>query len=271
MIGIPALASPFGAMSWMLRIGSVGVAISSLELLRHPADLGPRGLLDGEAQLTRARWLLPLRFLAPQVPAVALTWARFAAACAVVAGGGNFEVARAGAIVIAVTTLLLRFRSPQLIHAIGTIVMITFTAAALGLAVGTRLSLIFALGFIAAEGCLAYFVAGASKLAEPSWRAGRMIPLISTTLMWGSRTQAVMLRSHRRLALALSWATMLGECSVPLTLVVPLPVALVLLGCAGAFHVITAFQMGLNNFVWGFGSTYPAIIFCWYWLHGVPA
>jgi hypothetical protein len=28
-------------------------------------------------------------------------------------------------------------------------------------------------------------------------------------------------------------------------------------------------RMGLNSFVWAFGSTYPAIIFCWYWLHGV--
>jgi hypothetical protein len=269
MSGIPALTSPFGAMSWMMRIGSVGVAISSLESLLRRADLGPGGLLDGEIQLTRARWLLPLSFLAPSGPALALTGTRLAAACAVIVGASNFEVARAGAIVIAITTVLLRFRSPLGIHTSGTMVMITFTAAALGLTVGTRLSLIFALAFIAAQGCLAYFVAGATKLAQPSWRSGRVIPLISSTLMWGNGSRAVMLKSHRRLALALCWITMLGECSVPLTLVVPLPVAIVLLGCAGAFHVITAVEMGLNSFVWAFGSTYPAIIFCWYWLHGV--
>jgi hypothetical protein len=268
MIVIAALTSPFGAMSWMMRIGSVGVAISSLESLARRADLGPGGLLDGEVQITRARWLLPFGFLASRGPAVALTGARFAAACAVLAGASNFEVARAGAIVIAVTTVLLRFRSPLGIHASGTMVMITFTAAALGLAVGTRLALIFALAFIAAQGCLSYFVAGATKLATPSWRSGQAIPLISSTLMWGNGTQAVLLESHRRLALALCWITMLGECAVPLTLVVPLPVALALLGCAGAFHVITAVEMGLNSFVWAFGSTYPAIIFCWYWLHG---
>jgi hypothetical protein len=268
MIGIPALAAPFGAMSWVLRIGSVGVAISCLESLRRPADLGPAGLLDGEAQLTRARWLLPLAFLVPVRRAVTLTGIRLAAACALIAGAGNFEVARAGAIVIAATTLLLRFRSPLGIHASGAMVMVIFTAAALGMAVGTRLSLNFTLGFIAAQACLAYFVAGAAKLAEPSWRSGRAIPLISSTLTWGNGAHAAVLNSHRRLALALCWVTMLGECSVPLALVVPLPAAFAILGLAGFFHVLTAIEMGLNSFVWAFGSTYPAIIFCWYWLHG---
>jgi hypothetical protein len=268
MIGIPVLAAPFGAMSWVLRIGSVGVAISSLESLLRRADLGPGGLLDGEAQLTRARWLLPLAFLAPVGRAVVITGIRLAAACALIAGAGNFEVARAGAVVIAATTLLLRFRSPLGIHASGSMVMVTFTAAALGMAVGTRLALNFTLGFIAAQACLAYFVAGAAKLAEPSWRSGRAIPLISSTLMWGNGAHAAVLNSHRRLALALCWVTMLGECSVPLALVVPLPAAFVILGLAGFFHVLTAIEMGLNSFVWAFGSTYPAIIFCWYWLHG---
>jgi hypothetical protein len=269
MMGIPAITSPFGALSLVVRIGSIGVAISSLESLARRADLGPSGILDGAAQLTRARWLLRFAFLAAPGVAAALTWARLVASGVVIVGGGNFEVARAGAIVIAVATLLLRFRTPLGIHASGTMVMVTFTAAALGLAAGTRLSLVFALGFIAAQACLAYFVAGASKLAERSWRTGQALPLISSTLMWGSRSQALMLRSHHRLALALCWATMLAECAFPLVLAVPLPVTILLLSVTAAFHVFTAIEMGLNSFVWAFGSTYPAIIFCWYWLHGV--
>ena len=67
------------------------------------------------------------------------------------------------------------------------------------------------------------------------------------------------------------WTTMIGECSVPLSLVVPLPVALSILGCAATFHVASAAEMGLNGFMWAFGSTYPAIIYCWYWLHGAHA
>jgi len=263
------IASPFDALSLMLRIGSIGVAIGSLELLVRPADLRPIGLLDGEAQLTRARWLLALGFLAPAKIALALTGARLAAACAVLVAGGNFEVARAGAIVIAAATLLLRFRTPLGIHASGSMVMITFTAAALGLVAGTELSMTFALGFIAAQSCLAYFVAGASKLREPSRRSGQAIPLLSSTLMWGNRPQAVLLSTHHRLAVALCWITMLGECAVPLALVLPLPAALVVLGGAALFHIMTAIDMGLNSFVWAFGSTYPAILFCWYGLHGL--
>jgi hypothetical protein len=270
-MSLAALASPFGALSLVVRVGSVGVAISSLESLARRADLGPRGLLDGEAQLTRARWLLPFAFLTPSAVAVAITAARLAAACAVIAGGGSFAVARAGAIVIAVTTLLLRFRTVLGIHASGTMVMITFTAAALGLGTGTRRALDFALVFIAAQACLSYVVAGASKLQTASWRTGRAITLISSTLMWGNGNRARALRAHPRLAFWLCWATMLGECAVPLALVVPLPVTLALLACAGAFHVVTAMEMGLNSFVWAFWSTYPAIIFCWYGLHGAAS
>ncbi len=270
-MGIAALASPVTALSLVVRIGSVGVAISSLESLVRRADLGPRGLLDGTAQLTRARWLLPFAFLAPPATAVAVTGARLVAALAVVADGGNLAVARAGVIVIAVTTLLLRFRTVLGIHASGTMVMVTFTAAALGQGAGTRRALEYALVFIAAQACLSYFVAGVSKLGTRSWRAGQAVTLISSTLMWGNGNRALMLRAHPRLAFGLCWATMLGECAVPLALVVPLPVAVALLACAGVFHVVTAMEMGLNSFVWAFWSTYPAIIFCWYGLHGAGA
>jgi hypothetical protein len=225
-------------------------------------------LLDGEVQLTRARWLLRLAFLSSPGLAVALTGIRLVAACVMIAGGGTFAIARAGAVVIAATTLALRIRTPLGIHASGTMVMITFTAAALGLGAGTRLSMEFALGFIAAQACLSYFVAGATKLREPSWRTGRAIPLISSTLMWGRGREALVLNSHHRLALALCWLTMVGECAFSLTLAVPLRIAVLLLGCAFAFHVVTAIEMGLNSFVWAFGSTYPAIIFCWYFLRG---
>jgi hypothetical protein len=87
--------------------------------------------------------------------------------------------------------------------------------------------------------------------------------------MWGSHRQAVMLRAHPKLSWALCWTTMLGECSVPLALVVPLPVGLFILACAAVFHVVSAFTMRLNPFFWAFVSTFPAIIFCSDWLHGV--
>src|ERR1700727_234823 len=116
-MSILALTSPFDALSLGLRIGSIGVAISSLESLLRREDLGPRGLLDGEVQLTRARWLLRLAFLSSPGLAVALTGIRLVAACVMIAGGGTFAIARAGAVIIAATTLALRIRTPLGIHA----------------------------------------------------------------------------------------------------------------------------------------------------------
>lgn len=262
-----SLADPFGALSLVLRIGSVGVVISSLESLVRYRDLGPGGLLDGAIQITRARWLARLAAISSARAAVVLTVLRLVAGCVLIGAGGSFEVARAGAIVVAVTTLALRLRTTLGIHASGTMVMITFTAAALGLGVGTRLAMEFALGFIAAQTCLSYFVAGSAKLRERTWRSGVAIPRISGTLMWGNGHTAMVLQEHRELGLVLCWVTILGECSIPLTLAVPLPVTIALLACALLFHVVNAVMMGLNSFVWAFASTYPAVFFCWYFLH----
>jgi hypothetical protein len=271
------LASPFEAVGLVVRVGSIGVAISSLELLSHRTDLGGGGVLDAEVQLTRVSWLVRTRWrhllvlLSGDTATAAIVALRLVAACVLIGAAEIFEVARFGAVVVAATTLLLRLRSPIGIHASGSMVMVTFTACGLGLAVGTTTSMGFALAFVGGQACLSYFVAGSTKLREPSWRAGTAVPLIMATQMWGRRREALILGSHRELGLALCWVTMLGECSVPLSLVVPLPVALGILACAASFHIATAVEMGLNSFVWAFGSTYPAIIFCWYWLHGVHA
>jgi len=274
-MSVATLASPFDAISLVLRVGSIGAAISSLELLVHRDDLGDSGVLDGEVQLTRTRGLVQSRFrrwldtLATQKSATTIVAVRLLASCALITAASTFEVARFGAVVVAVTTLLLRLRSPLGIHASGSMVMVTFTSCAFGLAVGTGRSMGFALAFIGGQACLSYFVAGSHKFRAASWRSGTAIPLIASTLMWGRQREALLLRSRPGLGMVLCWTTMLGECSVPLSLVVPLPFALGILGCAAIFHVVTAAEMGLNSFVWAFGSTYPAIIYCWYWLHGV--
>ena len=126
-----------------------------------------------------------------------------------------------------------------------------------------------ALWFIASQGWLSYLVAGASKLRNPRWRRGEAIPALLSTTMWGGRREAALLRAHPRAGLVICWMTILGESSVPLSLVVPLPLALAILACAAVFHISTAFGMGLNVFVWAFPATYPAMIYCWYFVHGV--
>jgi hypothetical protein len=267
------LASPFDAVSLVLRVASVGVAISSAELLSRPADLRRPGLLSGDIQLTRHWWLVQtrLRGLVAVLTGggtLAVIAIRLAAALALVVGAGTFEVARVGAIAVAVTVLALRIRSPLGVHASGTMTLVVFVAAALGLAVGSSRAITISLWFIAAQGLLAYLVAGATKLREPAWRQGRAIPAIVATTMWGNRRDALLLRAHPRASFVLCWMTMVGECAVPLALVVPLPVTVAILAYAAGFHLLLAYEMGLNSFVWAFPATYPAILYCWYFLHG---
>jgi hypothetical protein len=273
-----SIATPFDALALVLRIGAVGTGISSLELLLNRRELGPTGLLDAEVQLTRSGWMVRTRrapartvlaLLRSPQGTQAMLWMRLAAAVALVVGASVFEVARFGALIVAAVTILLRIRSSLGIHASGSMVMVTFTGAGLGLLVGTDRSMRFALLFIALQACLSYFVAGSSKLGTPSWRQGRAVPLIASTTMWGGAREAAFLEAHPFPGFAISWMTMLGESVVPLALVLPLPVGIAILCCAGLFHLSAAFVMRLNSFVWAFCSTYPAIIFCSDWLHHV--
>ena len=272
MMGLAPLAAPVTALLLVVRIGSIGVAISSLESLapalrpRAPRPAQRRGAAH-QGAVAASRSPSSGRRARP----LALTGARLVAALAVVAGGGSFAVARAGVIIIAVTTLLLRVRTPIGVHASGAMVMITFTAAALGLGrrdpagaglrarCSSRRRRAWPTSSLARASSAPAVVAG---------RPGGHPP--SSTLMWGTGTRAPTLRAHPPPGVsALCWATMLGECSVPLALVAPLPAAVAAPRLPRVtFHVLTAIEMGLNSFIWAFWSTYPAIIFCWYWLHG---
>jgi hypothetical protein len=205
--------------------------------------------------------------LSRSTAATVLLALRLVAACTLIAGAGDFEVARFAALVVAVTTLLLRVRSTMGIHASGAMVMLVYTACTLGLAVGTGRSMRSALVFIAAQACLASFVAGSGKLGEATWRNGTAIPLLVSTLMWGRRSEALLLRAHPSYGRLLCWFTMAGECSVALSIFVPLPIGLGILALAALCHVVVAVAMRLPSFVWAFVSTYPAIIFCSNWFH----
>lgn len=268
-MSVPELASPFEALALAARVGAVGVAVSSLELLTHPEQIDPGGIFGARVQLTRGRWTLPFLWLSPMAVGMGLVAVRLAAAVALVVGATEHHVAAIGCAAVALTTLLIRVRTPLSIHASGAMTTVTMVAAALGFGVGTTQAMEYALAFIAAQAGLAYFVAGATKMAQADWRQGRAVPLISSTLTWGGRREAVFLQTHPPVARALCWATMVLECLLPISLALPLPLLVGVLACALAFHLAIAFEMSLNAFVWAYASTYPAIIFAWYWLHGI--
>jgi hypothetical protein len=265
--------APFHAIAAVLRIGAIGVAITSLEELSRPHDTKPGGILDVEVQLARRRSLARLssRFTTTSLRGgvLALTWFRLFGALSLVAGAQVFAVARLGSIVVAISSLLLRLESTTGTHASGSMATTTFLACGLGTAVGSDRAMSFALAFIAANACLAYLVSGLRKLQEPRWRSGQAIAVNASTLMWGNQRTALLLRGHPNVGLALCWTTIMIECLLPTALLVPIPVGFVLISLAASMHVAIAIDMGLNCFVWSFVATYPAIVYCAGWLHHI--
>jgi hypothetical protein len=118
------------------------------------------------------------------------------------------------------------------------------------------------LSFVAAQACLSYFTAGAAKCWARGWRDGTFLPSVLRTCSYGGTHVGEFFARRRLLARVAANGMMFYECAFPLVVLAPRPVVLGWLSCGLAFHVSVAAIMGLNNFVWAFGATYPAIFWC---------
>lgn len=136
--------------------------------------------------------------------------------------------------------------------------MIIFGAISLASYHYTNNLIMIALCFIAAQSILSYVVAGVSKLWGPLWRQGEALGLIMRTKTYGSAWAHHIISSYR-LSKNVSRFTVLWECLFPLVLVDALTYPM--LSISMSFHIGNAFVMGLNNFLWSFLATYPAIIY----------
>lgn len=118
-----------------------------------------------------------------------------------------------------------------------------------------------ALAFIAGQAGLAYGVAGIAKLFGPKWRNGTAVMEILGTHGHGSRVVSDVFRRSPWLSPAATWLVVAMELVLPLALFLPLGPCIFLLFCGALFHCGAAIGMGLNNFVYAFLATYPAIVF----------
>ena len=116
-----------------------------------------------------------------------------------------------------------------------------------------------ALGYLAAQVILSYFVSGQVKIANPDWRSGRALQDVFAFSAYPVSADLRALADRPRLLWCASWAVMLFEVVFPLSLLssVTLILALTL---AAAFHVANAFLFGLNRFVWAWIAAYPSIL-----------
>lgn len=113
--------------------------------------------------------------------------------------------------------------------------------------------------FLSFQACLSYPVSGAVKVASPTWRSGRAITGIFRTSTYGDKWLYELTKKHPAIPVLLAWMVILGELAFPLVLVAPKPVARAILTTSTMFHLANGRFMGLNRFVWGFASSYPAV------------
>lgn len=116
-----------------------------------------------------------------------------------------------------------------------------------------------ALGYLAVQVTLSYFIAGWVKLRNPAWRSGRALrdvfefsayPVSEALRQWAN--------APARLQIA-SWAVMSFELAFPLALLTPITLyGALLLGAS--FHLANACLFGLNRFFWIWLAAYPSLL-----------
>lgn len=117
------------------------------------------------------------------------------------------------------------------------------------------------LGWIAAQSVLSYWMAGAVKVRNGSWRSGDVLRQLQSSdgpyVIW---TPARWIARSPRLCLGLAWVVIGFELVFPAVLLVPTELRWLVLAAGLVFHLGNALVLGLNRFVWAWAATYPALL-----------
>lgn len=252
--------------SGVLAVAAVGVLLTSMELLSTPQILRPPSLLAvrvrglGSEPLvssSRAVEYLYLPLIVSFMLVVRLV-AALAALSLFLAGHDNLLAA----IPLAVAGLYVS--GFKLVGGDGADQMQNIISIPIALAVvlGGRPRLVqTALLFIAAQAALAYLTAGIAKLVSPVWRRDNAVGAILGSVSYGHPRAWQFLRDKPQLGRAVTRATVVFEIALGVSLLLPDQCIVPLLALGVGFHVACAFTMGLNDFLWAFSATYPAMYY----------
>ena len=120
-----------------------------------------------------------------------------------------------------------------------------------------------AMGYLALQLILSYFISGWVKIVNPEWRDGQAL---RDVFQYSAYPVSESLRgwvNSPRLLYLMAWCVMLFELVFPLALVSQASLAVALL-VAATFHFTNACLFGLNRFFWIWVSAYPSIL----WFQG---
>jgi len=119
-----------------------------------------------------------------------------------------------------------------------------------------------ALGWIAIQTLLSYAVAGGIKLRSRAWRDGTALQGFLQCDRYATPALLRALIAHPGVARAASVAVIAFELSAPAVFCLPSrTAALAWLGAALGFHVVNAWALGLNRFVFAWLAAYPAVLY----------
>lgn len=254
----------------ILGLASIGVLISSCELLVSRRSLTDGGLLSWQVASLQTKWLAsgPIHrllepcFRYPQVLLIVLV--RAAAALTIIASvlAGRSEWAGIPVLIVAASLAALLLRTPFGNDGADQMSLVIFVCLSTSFLVANNRAILTAcLFFIAAQSCLSYSTSGLAKLSASGWRTGSFVPFIFGTYVYGFSAVGNLLHKSRILAFAAAWMVIIPECSFIVVLFLPWPWCLLPLIWGGVFHLSSTVLMGLNTFFWAFVATYPAILY----------
>ena len=120
-----------------------------------------------------------------------------------------------------------------------------------------------AIGYLAVQLVLSYFISGWVKIINSDWRNGRALNDVFRFSAYPVSESLRTWASYPRVLLILSWAVILFEIIFPITLLTQATLCAGL-SIAALFHFSTACFFGLNRFFWIWIAAYPSIL----WLQG---
>jgi hypothetical protein len=165
--------------------------------------------------------------------------------------------------------LLINFRSPYGLDGSYQMSLVVLFALCIGtlFGIGSQISIVCLL-FIAGELLSSYFIAGFSKLISPVWRKSAALHGIFSTRNFGHRFFYQLISQSEYLTILLSWSVFLFEMLFFTVLFFPPTYTIIFFILGFLFHLFNAIVMGLNNFLFSFSATYPALFYCINYIHG---
>ena len=179
------------------------------------------------------------------------------ALCALLLTGVNVALVLGG---LAVSSLVMlhRYQGPYNggSDKMGVLVLWCLLAAQLA---STKVGQEIAMGYLAVQLTLSYFISGRVKLANPEWRNGQALANVFAFSTYPVSEELRKLAQRPGVMWAASWGVIILEISFPLALLHSgvLNAALVVMGC---FHLANACLFGLNRFLWIWLAAYPSLI-----------